>query len=169
MRHPAIPYDKWMRLAYRTIYINDSGQRGTITTNVPILMIRARVAGPQAQTGPNHEIINQGMIDTGAVTSMIPLWAANRLRLSLDEGSKRRMVSVSGWFDAYQTVIGLDVSYNGKWVEVGDIDTVVPDTKMSRDPAHRQPFLLGRGGFLEKFQMFMDEAEKEVWLRKRVG
>ena len=76
---------------------------------------------------------------------------------------------MSGWFDAYQTVIGLDVSYNGKWVEVGDIDTVVPDTKMSRDTAHRQPFLLGRGGFLEKFQMFMDEAEKEVWLRKRVG
>lgn len=109
------------------------------------------------------------MIDTGAVTSAMPLWAANDLCISLDEGSKRRMVSGSGWFEAYQTVIGLDISYNDKWIEVGDIDTVVPDTEISRDPAHRQPFLLGRGGFLEKFQMFMDEAEKEVWLRKRVG
>lgn len=135
--------------------------------HVPALTIRVRVADPQARASRCREIINRGVLDTGAAMSMMPMWAAHELHLDLDGESKRLMASASEWTDVYQTTVGLDIIYNEKWIEVGNIDMVVPDTELSSDPVNRQPFLLGRGDFFKKFQMFIDESKKEVWLRKR--
>lgn len=114
---PAIPSDGWMRFEHKTVSAVLGGRYpATTSTHVPALAIRARVVGPQARAGRRREITCIGVIDTGATTSMMPGWAANKLRLDLDEGSKRRRISVSEWFDAYQTVFGLEISDSGEWV-----------------------------------------------------
>lgn len=157
-----------MRFEHKAISVALGGRHAaTASTHVPAVAIRARAVGPQTQAGRRREITSIGIIDTGATMSMMPGWAANKLRLNLDEESKRRVLSVSDWFDAYQTVFGLEISNNGEWVEVGDINVVVPDTELSKDTVQRHPFLLGRGDFLEKFQMYMDESKREAWLRRR--
>ena len=45
---------------------------------------------------------------------------------------------------------------------------LVPDTEQSRDPAFHIPFLLGRRGFFDKFDMCISESQKALWLR-RIG
>ena len=169
MSLPSMPSDGWMRFEYRTIHITSGSRRPTIAARVPALTIRAREAGAHAQMGHGPAIKSQGVLDTGAITSTMPLWATNELRMRLGGGSKRRMASASGWFDAYQTAVELDISHGGKWLDVGTVHRVVPDTEMSRDPAQHQPFLLGRGDFLEKFQMVVNEAKGVVWLHKCNG
>ena len=94
--------------------------------------------------------------------------AAEQLGIALNKESKQPAFGASGTFEAYRVKINVEAKMGGRWVDVGTVEAPVPDTEPSRDPASRVPFLLGRGGFFDKYSACFDEAEKAAWLR-RVG
>ena len=106
------------------------------------------------------------MIDTGASVSALPLWAVWYLGIAVGKESAKPAFSASGKFTAYGTRVGMEVMHDGKWVDIGVIDALAPDTPLSRDPSANLPFLLGRNGFFNKFNACIDEADRAVWIRR---
>lgn len=100
-----------------------------------------------------------GVIDTGASVSALPLWAVWHMGIVVGEESAKPAFSASGKFIAYSTRVGMEAMYDGNWVDIGVIDVLAPDTPLSRDPSANLPFLLGRNGFFNKFNMCIDEAD----------
>ena len=108
------------------------------------------------------------MLDTGATVSSVPMWLLRRLGISVDEGSRLTVFGAGGDFDAHGVEIGAGIEHNRGWLDIGVVDALVPDTARSRDPKFRLPFLLGRRGFFDRFDAYISESRRAVWLR-RVG
>ena len=137
----------------------------TTTALAPTVSINVRNPGPM---GVGKVVQARGVMDTGANVSAVPMWAARRLGIVLNKESRQPAFGASGTFEAYRVKINVEAKLGGRWVDIGIVAALVPDTEPSRDPASRVPFLLGRIGFFDKYSACFDEAEKVAWLR-RVG
>ena len=155
-----------MRVEYVDMYTPTAGGAKIARTMVPAVLINAR--NPEAAAGREEVVRATGLLDTGAGVSAMPLWAARRLGIALDEKSLQPAFGASGGFEAYRVKIRLDAKIGGAWTGIGVIEALVPDTEPSRSPDSRVPFLLGREGFFDKYNACFDEAGRTAWLR-RVG
>ena len=105
-----------------------------------------------------------GILDSGASMSAVPLWLVCKLGIPVDRESKRTMYSASDRFEAFEVDIGMDMRYGGRWLDMGAIRVVVPDTARSRDQGFQCPILLGLDGFFDRFEVYISHAKKRFWL-----
>lgn len=108
-------------------------------------------------------------VDTGAMITAVPLWAVHRLGIAVDEDSKQAAFGVGGRIDAYRIQVGIEVWIDGRWWDIGVVEALSPDTEWSRRESSRLPTLLGRNGFLDKFNVCFDEPNKAMLFRKIGG
>ena len=106
------------------------------------------------------------MLDSGASMSVVPLWLIHKLGIPVREESKRVMYSVSGILEAYEVDIGIDMQYGSRWLDLGTVKAVAPDTAWSRDPEAHRPFLLGLSGFFDRLDVSISHAKRLFWLGK---
>lgn len=109
------------------------------------------------------------MLDTGASASSVPLWSLDQMGITADKKSRQMVFGAGGPFPAYVAKIGLEIEHDEKWLDIGVVSALVPDTKWSADPRYQLPFLLGRCGFFDKFDMYVSETQRAVWLRNIGG
>ena len=129
-------------------------------------MVRIRHGDRAAHNASAATVQGRGLLDSGAGTSVVPLWLAHKLGVSVSEESKRTMHSVSGRLEAYEVDVGMDVQYGRRWLGMGVIRAVAPDTAWSRDPNSLMPFLLGLDSFFSRFEVCISHAKKLFWLGK---
>ena len=72
--------------------------------------------------------------------------------------------SVSGPLWSYAAKVGLEISCNGRWLDIGVAEMLVPDTPWSRDHNIRRPLLLGLDGFFDRVRMRIDHSRKVFWI-----
>ena len=154
----------WIRVDYMSMRSTTGGATST-TALAPAILTNMR--NPSA-VGGGEVVQARSVMDTGANVSAVPMWAAEQLGIALDKESRQPAFGASGTFEAYRVKINVEAKMGGRWVDIGTVEALVPDTEPSRDPASRVPFLLGRFGFFDKYSACFDEAEKAAWLR-RVG
>ena len=135
----------------------------------PALPIRVRPPGTSPSSPSIHMVRADGVLDTGATVSSVPLWSLRRLGITTDEGSRQMVLGAGGPFPAYVVKIGLEFRHCKRWLDIGDVSAFAPDTKWSADPKYQIPFLLGRRGFFDGFDMCISETQRAVWLRKIGG
>ena len=145
------------------------GETGPSLVPVPALLIRMRPAGADPAGAGGRTVQAVAMLDTGASASTVPMWPLNRLGIAVDKGTRQAVLGPSGKFYAYEAKFGGEIEHDEGWLDVGVIDALTPDTEWSRDPKFGLPFLLGRRGFFNKFDMCISESQKAVWLRKIGG
>ena len=135
----------------------------------PALPIRVRPPGTAPSSPDIRAVRADGVLDTGATVSFVPLWSLRRLGITADKGSRQMVLGAGGPFPAYVAKIGLEFRHRNRWLDIGVVSALAPDTKWSADPKFQIPFLLGRRGFFDKFDMCISEAQRAVWLRKIGG
>ena len=143
-------------------------ETGWSLANVPALFIRLRPFDVDPADVGKRAVRAKAMLDTGASVSSVPMWSLDRLGIAVDKESKHAVFGPSNSFHAYNIKIGVEIEHGEGWLDIGVISAVSPDTEQSRDPRFRIPFLLGRRGFFDKFDMYISESQKAVWLR-RIG
>lgn len=74
---------------------------------------------------------------------------------------------MSGRLDGYRAEIGINAWIGNQWLDVGVVTALVPDAKRSRGPSAGQPFLLGRNGFLDRFNVCFDEPNQAIRRQSR--
>ena len=157
------PSDGWFGNPYRMVDLSTPDIR--IFEEVPAALIRVRATGmPSASEG--CEMKAHGVLDTGASRTLVPLWVLYKLGVAVDERSKFKVLSATGWTVVYRAEIELAIFHGGAWIDLGSTEVVSPDTEVSRDPEQGLPILLGRSSFFGKFQLLLDEPGKEAWLRR---
>ena len=158
----------WTRVEYMNVHAPSAGRAKVATAVAPAVMINVR--NPGAVPGGREEVVRaRGLLDTGASMSSMPMWAARRLGIALDEGSLQPAFNASGRFEAYRAKIDINAKLGDMWTSIGVVEALVPDTEPSRSPGSRVPFLLGRDSFFDKYSACFDEAEKTAWLRRAGG
>ena len=132
----------------------------------PAVIIRIRPGGHAAHDAVVPTIQGTGMLDLGAPMPVVPLWLIRKLGIHVSKDSKRTMYSVSGSLEVYEVDVGMDMQYGRRWLDLGAIREAAPDTEWSCDPKAHRPFLLGLGGFFDRFDMSISHAKKLFWLGK---
>lgn len=98
--------------------------------------------------------------------SAVPLWLIRKLGIHVSKDSKRAMYSVSGSLEVYEVDVGMDMQCGRSWLDLGVIRAAAPDTEWSRDPKAHRLFLLGLGGFFDRFDVSISHAKRLFWLGK---
>ena len=158
--------DGWVRSGYMVARSAASDAKIT-ATRVPEVLINMR--HPGAAPDSKEVVRGRAVLDTGAHMSAAPMWAARRLGIELDEGTRQLAFGASGTFKAYLADIRVAAELGATWDDIGVVTALFPDTAASRDPTSHVPFLLGRNGFFSKYSACFDEGRKEVWLRRAEG
>ena len=117
---------------------------------------------------PLNAILGNAMVDTGATISSVPLWMVHRLGIAVSEDSKQPAFGVGGQIDAYCIQVGVEAWIDGTWTDNDVVPALSPDTEWSRRQRARLPILLGRNGFLSRYNVCFDDPNKAMWLRKAV-
>lgn len=114
---------------------------------------------------------NQGSatVDTGAMISCVLLWIVHRLGIAVSEDSRQPAFGVGGQIDAHRVRACIEAWIGNTWMDIGAIAALSPDTEWSRRQSARMPILLGRDGFLDKFNVCFDEPNETMWLRRVDG
>ena len=155
----------WIRVDYMST--RSTTDSASVTTALaPAILTNVR--NPNAGGG-GKVMQAKSVMDTGANVSAVPMWAARRLGIALNKESKQEAFGASGTFEAYRVKISVEAKLGGRWVDIGTVAALVPDTGPSRDPASRVPFLLGRIGFFDKYSACFEETKKVAWLRRVDG
>lgn len=145
----------WIRVGYTDMHptTRDDGNPAVLVQAVPII-----VRNPSAGTLSDASNIVRGkaIVDTGATRASVPLWAALDLGIVKEEDAKMSAFGVGGRLDGYRAEIGINAWIGNQWLDVGVVTALIPDTKRSRSPSAGQPFLLGRNGFLDRFNVCFD-------------
>lgn len=162
-----VPLSELRRVGYTDMEV--PGKIGSPRANLPALFIRMRPFDVNPAGASGRDVRTKALLDTGASVSLAPMWSIYQMGVTLDKGSRHEVFGPSGSFYVYDTEIGVEIDDNEGWLDIGVISAVVPDTEWSRDPKFRLPFLLGRQGFFDKFDMCISESQKAVWLRKIGG
>lgn len=144
------------------------GEAGKSSGTVPALPIRVRPPDASPSSSSNRTVRAEGLLDTGASVSSVPLWSLEQMGITADKGSRQMVFGAGGPFPAYVVKMGLEIEHNEEWLDTGIVSALAPDTKWSADPKYQLPFLLGRRGFFDRFDMCVSETQKAVWLR-RIG
>ena len=166
MTSPAIPADGWVRCPRRPYDLTAGGALTSGTA--PFALIRASAPGARAAGDMPNEARAHAVLDTGAATTMVPVWALRDMGVHLDERTKTRVAGATGWAEAYRTRVDLELFYGGEWIGLGSAAVLSPDTEWSRHRRHNLSSLLGRDGFFGKFHMLFDQARGDACLR-RIG
>lgn len=111
-----------------------------------------------------HTIEAHGILDTGADTSVMPMWLLRRLGIQLDKKTRREVYSVSGPLWSYGAKVGLEIECGGRWLDIGVAEVNFPDAPWSRNHLYVRPFLLGLDGFFNNIHMCIDHSKKEFWI-----
>ena len=127
MTAPAIPPAGWVRYPHRAHEMTKGGV--SISGMVPSAMVR--ISAPNAGAGAKC-VRAYAVLDTGAVSTMVPMWALQDLDVGPDEGSKTKVVGATGRAEAYCTSVRLELSYDGEWLDMGPVGVLSPDTEWSR-------------------------------------
>lgn len=135
----------------------------------PALSIRARHSRDAQWDTGKIKIQADGLLDTGADMSVVPLWLLQHLGIVINEESRQIVYSVSGKLSAYSSEIGLEIRYGDRWLDMGVVKVFAPDTAWSRDPGAHRPFLLGLAGFFDRFAACIDHSQEEFWLGRTGG
>lgn len=162
-----VPPAELKRVEYTDMEVPAEG--GPSRASSPALFIRIRPFNLGPADASNCMVQAIALLDTGASLSLVPMWSLDKMGIVADEGSRRAVFGPSDAFYAYRIKIGVEIEHDEGWLDIGVISAVVPDTKWSRDPRFHIPFLLGRRGFFDKFDMCISESQKAVWLRKIGG
>ena len=157
----------WTRVGYADMRLTT---RGSSTPAVLAPAIPIIVRNPLAGVLPDASNMVRGkaIVDTGAIRSSIPLWAALHLGIVKDGDAKQSAFGVGGRLDGYHAEVSIEAWIGDSWIDVGVVTVLVPDTERSRSKSAGQPFLLGRNGFFDKFNVCFDELNKAMQFR-RVG
>ena len=145
------------------------GESGPTFAPLPALFIRMRPVGVNPADAGDRMVRADAMLDTGASASFVPMWSLDRLGTAVDKGTRREVLGPSGYFHAYDVEFEAEIEHDEGWFDVGVMNALTPDTERSRDPRFRFPFLLGRRGFFNNYDMCISESQKAVWLRKIGG
>lgn len=162
-----VPTAELKRVGYTDMEI--PAETGPSHASSPAIFIRIRPFNIDPADARNCMVQAKALLDTGASVSSVPMWSLDKMGIVVDEGSRRAVFGPSDAFYAYDIKIGVEIEHNEGWLDIGIISAVVPDTKQSHDPRFRIPFLLGRRGFFDKFDMCISESQKAVWLHKIGG
>ena len=137
---------------------------------MPAPAVPIRVQNPAARAVPESlHAKGAGLIDTGANVSVVPPRAALELGIAMDESGKQSSLGAGGGFDSYNIEVGIQVWIGGRRRDIGVARALSPDTESSRRRGSRLPFLPGRDGFLDKFNVCFDEQDRTVWIRRNGG
>lgn len=157
-----------MRLDYMSVAVpsSDGGGLASVRRAAPLVRPRPanRTPGPAGQN-----LLVDGLLDTGADKSAVPIWLLEELGTPIDKRTRRKVYSASGPFWAYTAKLGMEIQCNGQWFDIGVSDVLVPDTPWSLDPLLRRPILLGLKGFFNKARMYIDHTREEFWLEPPTG
>ena len=145
------------------------GETGSSLAPMPAFLIRMHPAGVDPADAGDRIVQAVAMLDTGASASLVPMWSLDRLGTTVDNGTRQEVLGPSGYFHAYDVEFGAEIEHDEGWFDVGVMNALAPDTEWSRDPKFHFPFLLGRRGFFNKFDMCISESQKALWLRKIGG
>ena len=159
------PPTAWMEFPYIPVLVPTKGG-GLGWADRAAVKVRARRSDCAAHSTGAPVFQGSGILDSGASMSAVPLWLVRKLGIPVDEESKRTMYSASDRFEAFEVDIGMDMRYGGRWLDMGAIRVVVPDTARSRDQGFQCPILLGLDGFFDRFEVYISHAKKRFWLGK---
>ena len=160
------PPAEMKRFDYASVEV--PGEAGSSPAPMPALPIRMRPFDTDPTDFVKRMVQADAMLDTGASVSSVPMWSLDRLGIAVDKKTRQPVFGPSGGYHAYDVKIGAEIEHSEGWLDIGAISVLVPDTEQSRDPAFHIPFLLGRRGFFDKFDMCISESQKALWLR-RIG
>ncbi len=156
----------WVRSDYTEV------ERPTASGRVAYVLAPAipiRVRNPAVALSDAYSIIQgTAVIDTGAVRPSVPMWGVQELGIVLSKDSKQPAFGVGWQMDAYRVLVRIEAWIGMYWVDMGVVAALSPDTEWSRRRDANPPFLLGRDGFLNKFNVCFDETNKAMWLRKAI-
>ena len=152
-----------MRFDYLDVSVPSLKGTGLAAARRPALLVRPRPAG-SAPGLPEHDLLADGLLDTGADASAVPMWLLQQMGIPIDKRTRRRIYSVSGPPWAYGARLGMEIQCNGPRPGIGAVDVLVPDTPWSRDPSFPRPLLLGLNGFFDRSRMYIDHSREEFWL-----
>ena len=76
----------------------------------------------------------------------MPLWALDAVGMIPPDGTKVRVIGATGWVDAYESTVGMEIQYGGKWFDMGAVDVLSPDTEWSPIARHAYSIPAGAHG-----------------------
>ena len=141
--------------------------RGGKVASVRRPALRTRVRHPASAPGSDsrHALEAYVVLDTGADAPVMSMWPLRRRGIPLDKKSRREVYGVSGPFWPYSAKVGIEIEYDGRWLDIGAAKAYVPDTAWSRNPHTVLPLLLGLNGVFDRIHMRIDHS-REVF---RIG
>ena len=165
---PGKPVVEWVPFDYRSVPLpTEDAEVRRVSRPAVFVRVRRHDQNPWVRTLPNVQL--DGIVDSGADMSVVPLWELRHIGATFDEGSRRSVYGVAGNLHVYDAKIGLGIKRDRSWLDVGTVDVCAPDTKWSRDPSIAWPFVLGPGGFFDRFDVCISHSRKEFWLGKIGG
>ena len=136
----------------------------TLAPAIPIRVWNPAVALPD----DSDMVLSMTVIDTGATMPSVPMWGVQEMGIALSEDDKHPAFGVGWKMDAYHVQLRTEAWIGRYWVDMDVVTALSPDTEWSRRRDANPPFLLGRDGFLNKFNVCFDEPNKAMWLRKAI-
>ena len=158
---------EWMRAGYIPIPLPGAG--GEIGPVAPAVQIMVRNPAAAAVQDAPSVVRAVGLADTGASVPVAPLWAAQELGIEAGRGEKQMSLGAGGGFGSYHIMVDISVEIGGRWIDAGVVRALSPDTESLRRRDASPLFLLGRDGFLDKFNVCFDEPDRAMWIRNAGG
>ena len=118
---------EWAHIRYPFVRLPAKGGK-VRQARRPALRVRARPPSSPAGSDDRHTIEYNGILDTGADASVMPMWLLRRTGIPLDKKTRREVYSVSGPLAAYSAKVGTEIECNGTWLDIGVSEVFVPDT-----------------------------------------
>ena len=106
-----------------------------------------------------HTIEAHGVLDTGADTSVMPMWLLRRLGIQLGKKTRREVYSVPGPLWSYGAKVGLEIECGCRLPGIGVAKANFPDAPWSRNHLCVRPLLLGLDGFFDNIRMCIDHTK----------
>lgn len=111
-----------------------------------------------------HTIEAHGVLDTGADTSVMPMWLLRRLGIQLGKKTRREVYSASGPLWSYGAKVGLEIECGCRLLGIGVAKVNFPDAPWPRNRLYVRPLLLGLDGFFNNIHTCIDHSKKEFWI-----
>ena len=149
--------------------MQEPGAGGEIGPVAPAVQVMARNPAATAVQSAPSAARGAGPVDTGASVSAVPPWAARVPGIEAGGGGKQISPGEGGGFGSYRIKVDIRAEIGGRWMDIGVVGALSPDTEPSRRRDSRLPFLPGRDGFLDRFNVCFDEPDRAMWIRSVGG
>lgn len=156
----------WKTFDYLSVRV-PAADGGLAPAMLPALRVRARLHDRMPWAASTVKVHAHGIIDSGAVTTAVPMWILDKLGIAAE--AMAPAYSASGHFHTYRARIGMEINHDGRWQDLGAIDVLAPDTEGSRDRRSGWHPLLGLDGFFDRLGVCIDHARKTFQLGRAGG